>query len=80
MCMVEGSSIPKIVFQQAYIFIFLHCSPYDSPPRKKRLGEVSELVCMTHGCELRWGNDGGRGQYRTEGNKGEKKNGTTVIA
>ena len=24
-------------------------------------GDVKELICMTHGLELRWGNDGGRG-------------------
>ena len=23
-------------------------------------GEAKELICMTHGHELRWGNDGGR--------------------
>ena len=39
-------------------------------------GEAKELICMTHGHKLRWGNDDGR----AEGNKGEKKNGTTVIA
>ena len=22
-------------------------------------GEAKELICMTHGHELRWGNDGG---------------------
>ena len=42
-------------------------------------GEAKELICMTHGNELRWGNAGGRGQYRVEGIKG-RKNGTTVIA
>ena len=38
-------------------------------------GESKELICTTHGHELRWGNDGGRvGEgYRVEGNKGEKK-------
>ena len=36
-------------------------------------GEAKELICMTHGHELRWGNAGGRGGYRAEGNKGEKK-------
>ena len=35
-------------------------------------GEAKELVCMTHGYELRWGNDVGGG-YSVEGNKGEKK-------
>ena len=24
-------------------------------------GETKELICMTHGHELRWGNTGGRG-------------------
>ena len=24
-------------------------------------GEAKELMCMTHGHELRWGNDGGMG-------------------
>ena len=41
-------------------------------------GGAKELIRMTRGHELRWGNDGGSG-YRAEGNK-EKKNGTTVIA
>ena len=36
-------------------------------------GEAKELICMTHGHELRWGNAGGRGRCKTEGNKGEKK-------
>ena len=40
--------------------------------------EAKELICMTHGHELRWENAGGKGGYRAEGNKGEK-NGTTVI-
>ena len=35
---------------------------------------------MTPGDELRWGNALGRGGYRVEGNKGEKKNGTNIIA
>ena len=35
-------------------------------------GEVKELVCMTHGHELRWGNAGGR-EVQGGGNKGEKK-------
>ena len=43
-----------------------------------RNGEAKELVCITHGHELRWGNDGGRG-VQGRGNKG-MKNGTTVIA
>ena len=42
-------------------------------------GEAKELIYMTHGHELRWGNDGGkRGTGRRE-IKG-RKNGTTVIA
>ena len=36
-------------------------------------GEAKELICMTHGHELRLENDGG--WYRTEGNKGEKNMG-----
>ena len=43
-------------------------------------GEAKELICMIHGHELRWGNAGGWRGCRAEGNKGEKKNGTTVIA
>ena len=39
-------------------------------------GEAKELICMTHGHELRWGN---AGRFRVEENK-EGKNGTTVIA
>ena len=42
-------------------------------------GEAKELTCMTHGHELRWGMLVGGG-YSVEGNKGKKKNGTTVIA
>ena len=38
-------------------------------------GEAKELTCTTHGHELRWGNAGGNGGYRAEGNKGEKKMG-----
>ena len=34
-------------------------------------GEAKELICTTHGHELREGNAGGRG-YRAEGNKGGK--------
>ena len=26
-----------------------------------RNGEAKELICMTHGHELRWMNDGGKG-------------------
>ena len=35
-------------------------------------GEAKELICMTHGHELRWGNAGGRedtGQRRIKGRK-----------
>ena len=42
-------------------------------------GEAKELICMTHGHELRRGNDCGRwgtGQRRIKG----RKNGTTIIA
>ena len=39
-----------------------------------RNGEAKEIICMTHGHELRWGNACWRG-YRVEGNKGEKKMG-----
>ena len=42
-------------------------------------GEAKELICMTHGHELSWGNVGGR-VIKAEGKKGEKKKGTTVIA
>ena len=41
-------------------------------------GEAEELICMTHGHELRGADAGGSG-CRTEGDKGEKKIGTTVI-
>ena len=30
-------------------------------------GEAEELICISHGHELRWGNAGGRGKYRVEG-------------
>ena len=40
--------------------------------------EAKELICTTHGHELRWGNADGRGRGR-RGIKG-RKNGTTVIA
>ena len=43
-------------------------------------GEAKELICMTHGHELR--REGmlvGGGQCRMEGDK-QEKNGTTVIA
>ena len=36
-------------------------------------GEAKELKCTTHGYELRWRSAGGRGGYREEGNKVEKK-------
>ena len=36
-------------------------------------GEAKELTCMTHGHELRWGNDGGRGGTGERGIKGRKK-------
>ena len=35
--------------------------------------EVKELIYMTHGHELRWGNDGGRGGTGRRGIKGRKK-------
>ena len=41
-------------------------------------GEAKELICMTHGYELRWGTDGGGG---TRGRGIKKiKNGTIVVA
>ena len=43
-------------------------------------GADKELIHMTHGCELRSGNAGGRGGAGQRGIKGRKKNGTTVIA
>ena len=36
-------------------------------------GEAKELICMTHGHEIRWGNDGGRGATEWRGIKGRKK-------
>ena len=36
-------------------------------------GEAIEVICMTHGHELRWGNDGGRGLILWRGIKGRKK-------
>ena len=42
-----------------------------------RNGEAKELVCMAHGHEIRGGMLVG---CRVEGNKGEIKNGTTLIA
>ena len=41
-------------------------------------GEAKELICTTHGHELRSGNDGGRGHTGRRGIKG--KNRTIVIA
>ena len=35
--------------------------------------EVKELICMTHGHELRGVGDMGGWGFRTQGNKGEKK-------
>ena len=35
-------------------------------------GEAKELIRMTHGHELRWGNDGGREVTRWRGIKGRK--------
>ena len=43
-----------------------------------RSGEAKELICMTHGCELRWEDDGGRGHAERKKIKGG--NGTTVVA
>ena len=40
--------------------------------------EAKELICMTHGHELKGGNVGGRGCAGQTGIKG--RNGTTVIA
>ena len=46
-----------------------------------RNGEDEQLIYMTHGHELRgWGNAREGALCRAEGNQGEKKNGTTVIA
>ena len=42
--------------------------------------EAKELICMTHGHELRWGNAGGWGGTGWRGNKGEKEIGRTIIA
>ena len=35
-------------------------------------GEAKELICTTHGHELRWGNMGGRGFTGQRGIKGGK--------
>ena len=44
-----------------------------------RNGEAKELICMTHGHEPRWGNNGGKGGTVWRGIKGRKK-WTNVIA
>ena len=36
-------------------------------------GEAKELIYTTHGHEVRWGNDGGRGRAGQRGIKGRKK-------
>ena len=41
-------------------------------------GEAKELVCTTHGHELRWRNAGGRGSAGWRGTKG-RKNGTVIV-
>ena len=43
-------------------------------------GEAKDLVCTTHGHELRGEECRKVGWFRVEGDRGEKKNGTTVIA
>ena len=43
-------------------------------------GEAKELIRMTHGHQLRWGGMLVGGGVQAEVNKGEGKNGTTVIA
>ena len=42
-------------------------------------GEAKELLYVTHGHELRWGNDGGSGGTGWKGIK-ERKNGTTMMS
>ena len=42
-------------------------------------GEAKELMCMTLGHELRWGNGSGRGSTQQRGIK-RRQNGTAVIA
>ena len=37
--------------------------------------EAKELICMTHGHELKWGNAGGRGGAGQRRIKGRKKMG-----
>ena len=36
-------------------------------------GEAKEVMCTTHGLELRWGNACGRGDARQRRDKGEKE-------
>ena len=36
-------------------------------------GEAKELICMTHGRELRWGNAGGKADAGQRWIKGRKK-------
>ena len=43
-------------------------------------GEAKELVCMTHGHELRWGEMLVEGGVQGGGEWRGEKNGTTVIA
>ena len=43
-------------------------------------GEAKEIICMTHGYGLRWVGMWEGDWEQTEGNKGEGKIGTTVIA
>ena len=38
-------------------------------------GEAKELICMTHGHEPRWGNNGGKEGARWRRIKGRKKMG-----
>ena len=38
-------------------------------------GEAKELICTTHGHEVRWGNVGGRQGTEWRGIKGKKKMG-----
>ena len=35
-------------------------------------GEAKELICTTHGCELRWENAGGRGSAEQRVIEGKK--------
>ena len=43
-------------------------------------GEAKELICMNHGHELRWWNDGRREEATGQRGIKGRKNGTTVIA